>query len=143
LGAPRLFHAEWSRNLFEEWLAPIFVRAGVAEREVGGLKEWALMGIATLVSAGGIALAWVLYGRGPAPATERLAGALPRLYRVVLNKYYVDEIYDAIIVRPLRRTAFYLWKVADAFVIDGLVKLGAIVVYGVGGLLRYLQNGDV
>src|SRR5262249_48748642 len=68
----------------------------------------------------------------------------PRLYKLVYNKYYIDELYDRLIVRPVRGLAFICWKAFDAFVIDLLFVNGVgFIVSGVGKLSKYLQNGDL
>ena len=58
------------------------------------------------------------------------------------NKWYVDELYDAIIVRPLERFAAFLWKIIDA-IIDGIAALLGYFVAGIGDLLRFFQTGNV
>jgi hypothetical protein len=140
LGVPEAFRE--NSNLFEEWLVPSNFAPLVSHE--GAAVEWGLMAVATLVSLGGIALAWRLYGRGLQPAAAGVPERWPRLYKVVSNKYYVDEIYDALIVKPLRGIAFFLWKVVDALLIDlVLVRGSALVVDLFGRALRYAQNGDV
>ena len=81
--------------------------------------EWGLMAAATLISLGGIGLAAALYRGGISRTAENAKENLKPLYNLLLNKYYVDEFYDLIIVRPLRVTARVLWKVADAVIVDG------------------------
>ncbi len=62
----------------------------------------------------------------------------------MLNKYYVDELYDATVVRPLHRAALFSWKAFDAVVIDGVLVNGtAFVTELTGDLLRFLQTGNV
>ena len=127
-------------NLLREWL-PAGLSSATSEPEGGTL--WALMAVATVVSLAGIAVAWRLYGRGPSEATDRMANGAGGLYRLVLDKYRIDELYDFLIVKPLRKTAWFLWRVVDAFVIDlVLVRGSAAVVDRTGRILRYLQNGD-
>jgi NADH-quinone oxidoreductase subunit L len=58
------------------------------------------------------------------------------------NKWYVDELYDRIVVRPLRALSEFCWKIVDA-VIDGLASLLGALVEGVGDLLRFFQTGNV
>jgi NADH-quinone oxidoreductase subunit L len=102
-----------------------------------------MAGLAVLASGTGAALAWLLYARFPqAPASLRrgLAG----MHRLVENKYYVDEIYDALIVRPMVRVSdAVLYRTIDARVIDGAMVNGAA--RGVRSLamdvLRHLQSG--
>jgi NADH-quinone oxidoreductase subunit L len=72
-----------------------------------------------VVGLAGIAVAYVFYiARPELPA--RLAARLSGLYRLLLNKYYFDELYDAIFVRPALLIGYGLWKGGDGAVIDGL-----------------------
>ncbi|SEM66812.1 NADH-quinone oxidoreductase subunit L [Palleronia pelagia] len=66
----------------------------------------------------GLSLAWLMYIRRP-ELPGRLAGANPVLYRFLLNKWYVDEIYDAVFVRPAKSLGSFLWRRGDGNVIDG------------------------
>ena len=141
LGVPEVFHAGKGSELFAKWLEPAGFE--MAEAHMAASTELALMGLAIVVSLAGIGLAALLYRNGPAPATDKIAQGAGGLYRLVYNKYYVDEIYDFLIVRPLRWTAEQLWRIVDVYVIDGSVRLGAAIVNTSGKLLRYLQNGDV
>ena len=138
LGVPQALHGH---DLLGEWLSPIVVAQG-HEESAGGF--FAFAGIATLTSLAGIGLAYVLYGAGFSPRVRSFVASVPRLYKTVLNKYYIDEIYDTVIVRPIRWTAFVLWKAVDTFLIDLVFVNGVgFVVSGVGKLVRYFQNGDV
>ena len=140
LGMPEAFHKDW--NLFEQWLVPANFAPMVGEEHAS--TEWALMAVATVVAGAGIFLAYRLYYRGISPTAVAIKDALPRLYKVVFNKYWVDEIYDSSVVRPLRSLAFVLWKGVDALFIDLiLVRGSAFVVDLVGRGVRYLQSGDV
>ncbi|MDF1871372.1 NADH-quinone oxidoreductase subunit L [Vannielia sp.] len=69
----------------------------------------------------GFVLAWVFYIRQP-DAPRKLAENQPILYRFLLNKWYFDEIYDAIFVRPALKLGKFLWKKGDGTVIDGGVN---------------------
>jgi NADH-quinone oxidoreductase subunit L len=97
------------------------------------------------VAAGliGIAFAWLFYVLKPGMA-DSIANALGGVYRLVLNKYYVDEAYDAVIVHPLvdgSRTV--LWRGIDAGLIDGAVNGTGSTARGIGGVLRHLQSGYI
>jgi NADH-quinone oxidoreductase subunit L len=72
----------------------------------------------------GIALAWAMYIVSPGTGA-RIAGHFPRLYRFLLNKWYFDELYDAVFVRPAKAFGLFLWKVFDEKIIDGLGPNGA------------------
>ena len=87
-------------------------------------------------------MAYWLYVRQPA-AAEWIGRRFAVVHRVLLNKYYVDEIYDAVVVRPLLATAEWLWRVWDTLVIDGLVNGTARMVQAGGLFLRFWQTGNV
>jgi NADH-quinone oxidoreductase subunit L len=90
----------------------------------------------------GLFVAWWLYVRKP-KTPEDLAKSLHGPYTLLLNKYYVDEIYLALIVRPLLwLSTNVLWHVVDEGMIDGTVNGAARVARGVGGELRKLQSGN-
>jgi NADH-quinone oxidoreductase subunit L len=69
----------------------------------------------------GLFTAWVFYIRDPS-IPGRLAAQQPILYRFLLNKWYFDEIYDALIVGPAKRVGSFLWKKGDGNVIDGTIN---------------------
>ena len=103
----------------------------------------AWVGLAPLVMAlSGISLAYVMYMFVPS-LPGRLANTFPAVYRFLLNKWYFDELYDAIFVRPARRLAQLLWRTGDARIIDGMPNgLAAISVSTARGATR-LQTGRV
>ena len=78
--------------------------------------------------------------RRAAALAERFSG----LHRLLLNKYYVDEIYDAVIVQPIKRMSTgALWRGVDAGLIDGTVNGVGLVVRGWSAVLRRLQTGSM
>ena len=105
--------------------------------------ERTLMLVSSVVAFAGIGLAWYFFRRRP-DAAEGVAASAAPLYRLLLHKYYVDEIYDAAIVQPIKRLSTgLLWKGVDAGVIDGAVNgAGALVTAG-SAVLRRLQSGSV
>jgi NADH-quinone oxidoreductase subunit L len=106
-----------------------------------------LMAIASIVGLLGIGLAWVLYGRGPSKRVEGWTatdGPLHGAYEASKNKLWVDEIYDAIIVRPFKALARGVFEIVDRFVIDKVVVEGsALAVSMFGRIARWFQNGQV
>ncbi len=100
-----------------------------------------VMSASSLIALAGIGLAWWMYVRRPATAKE-LAQALPGAYGLSRNKFYLDELYDAFIVKPLVGFAQVL-RVLDLYVVDGLVDLMAQVPRWLGILVRPMQNGLV
>jgi NADH-quinone oxidoreductase subunit L len=69
----------------------------------------------------GFALAWLMYIRNPA-APAKLAAQQPGLYQFLLNKWYFDEVYNAVFVRPARWIGAKLWTAGDGAVIDGAIN---------------------
>jgi len=130
-------------NHFEHFLEPV----------VGGLPhgahvshetEMLFVGLSIAVAVAGLLAAWWLYLRAKELPTI-LARKYARIYDLVYNKYYVDEIYDAIFVRPIRdMSEKLLWKIFDAkFIDDGLVNGTARFFQRSAQSLRRIQVGDV
>jgi NADH-quinone oxidoreductase subunit L len=98
--------------------------------------------VAKITAVSGIALAILLYGVLP-HIPPKLAAALPGLYRFLLNKWYFDELYDRIFVRPARALAVQFWKVGDARIIDGMPNGAASLAAGAARGAVRLQTGRV
>jgi NADH-quinone oxidoreductase subunit L len=101
--------------------------------------------VAVSVGAGvfGIALAALLYLFKPG-LPDSIAGRLRALYALVYNRYWVDEIYDLLVVRPLIGISRAgLWRIADAGIIDGIVNAFGERAQGVGRGLRLIQSGNI
>jgi NADH-quinone oxidoreductase subunit L len=132
-------------NLLGSWLDATFRfwPMGAEEHEVATAITVGLMGFATLCGIAGIFLARYFYKDGPEKVRGVVAGIAP-LHKLVANKFYVDELYDLIIVRPFRWLATATYNIFDRFVIDLVFVNGAAFVTDVAGrLLRFIQNGDV
>ena len=132
-------HWLWG-NTLGRFLAPVTGHPHVVHG--GLLGEEALMAIATALAGAGATLAYVFYVRRPG-LLMALSGRLPGIYELLLNKYRVDELYDAIIVRPYVRASTFLWKVVDQGLIDGFVNGLAGAVGANGNLWRQAQTGNV
>ena len=96
----------------------------------------------TVAGVVGIALGYVFYMFAPA-IPGRIAAAFPGVYRFLLNKWYFDELYDFLFVRPARRLALWLWKVGDARVIDGMPNGAAALTANAAGRVARFQTGRV
>jgi NADH-quinone oxidoreductase subunit L len=106
-------------------------------------EDFTLVVISVAAGLIGIALAYVMYVLKPGMA-DSLAESLGGLYKWVYNKWYVDEIYDAAIVKPVvEGSRTFLWKAGDAGLIDGLVNGVGYAARGVGGVLRLMQSGNI
>jgi NADH-quinone oxidoreductase subunit L len=97
------------------------------------------------VTAGllGIALAWLMYVAKPA-LPDQIATRSNGLYRLIYNKYFVDEIYGAAVVNPVvTGSREVLWKGVDAGLIDGAVNGVGHRARGIGGVLKLVQSGNI
>ncbi len=107
--------------------------------------ELRLMSIALLAGAGGIFTAYKFHYKQPEVAGKLLESnaIVAKLHRILFRKYYVDEIYDAVFVRPvvlLSEKVFF--RIVDVNIIDALVNDVAAVLQGTGGFFRRFQTGD-
>jgi NADH-quinone oxidoreductase subunit L len=105
--------------------------------------ELTLMAVSSAIALAGIGLAVFFFGGGGQRAAA-VGRSMSGLHRVLLNKYYVDELYDAALVQPTRRLSeSVLWKKVDAGVIDGLVNGTGALVRGSAAVVRLAQTGSV
>ncbi|MDR3530269.1 MAG: NADH-quinone oxidoreductase subunit L [Rhodopila sp.] len=95
-----------------------------------------------VVGIAGIALAYVFYMFVPA-LPGQLAAALPWAYNFLLNKWYFDELYGAVIVRPLMALGHGLWQVGDATIIDGIPNGLASLTEGGSAQVVKVQTGSI
>ena len=116
--------------------------AGGAEH-AGMALEWMLMGASVLAAGVGFLVAWTFYVARP-ELPGRLASAAHALYSILTGKYYVDEIYNAVVVLPVVAGAReFLWRFIDIGVIDGAVNgMGQLIQSSAAGLRR-MQTGFV
>ncbi len=139
-------------NRIEAFLEPSFAAPGGAEIAAAAepaaaahdtATELGLMGISTLVALAGIGAATFFFLRKPA-AADAMAARFSGVQRVLLNKYYVDELYNAVIVQPIKRLSTgLLWRGVDAGLVDGTVNAVGLVVRGWSAALRRLQTGSI
>jgi NADH-quinone oxidoreductase subunit L len=135
---------------FEHFLAPVFRSGMSAELAHETAGEAANAGTETLlmmISVGaavfGFLLAWVLYFRRP-DLPARIAASLDGLYRAVSNKYYVDELYAVLFVKPLLNgSTTILWHGIDQGVIDAAVNDSADAARHISDTARHMQSGNL
>ena len=123
----------------KEFLAPVFAgsTAILASHEISHSQEWMLTGISTALILIVVVYAWNRFSKKP--DLQEATG----LGKVLENKWYVDEIYDKIIVKPLYKLGEFFNDVFEKQVVDGLVNgVGRLVNYG-SRQLRLLQSGQV
>ena len=129
---------------FEHFLEPSFGPAiGVAGEAAEGGPETALMILSVIVAIAGIGIAAYFFLKNR-QAADRVADQFSGVHRLLSNKYYVDEVYDAAVVQPIHIISEDgLWKGVDVGVIDRTVNGVAHAVGGGGEVLRRLQTGSV
>ena len=133
-------------NHIEEFLAPVFPSAGGETEHASVATEAVVMATSVGVGLFGIFLAYLFYGiRGVGTQRpQRLADRVPWAYQILTRKYYVDEIYDVVVVWPiLRASKEYLWGLVDNRLIDGTVNGSGHGVRGMARGLRHMQTGQV
>jgi NADH-quinone oxidoreductase subunit L len=139
LGLPHVI----GHNFLHDWLHPVIPQlAGVEEIHIDASVEWLVMGLSTLIAVAGWFLAMRLYRERGTASDERFEQRSPGLARAIENKWYVDELYGAIVVRPLAGISRFFWKGVDA-VIDGLAAMLGFITRGFGDILRFFQTGNV
>jgi len=130
-------------DYFTKFLQPVFGGSEAAgpEGEARAL-ELTLAGIAVITALIGVTVAFWLYLKRPGKA-DSLAKSLRGIYTTLLNKYYVDELYAAMIVKPLLWISTnVLWKTADVAGIDGAVNGIAAGITAIGDGVRHTQSGN-
>jgi NADH-quinone oxidoreductase subunit L len=119
-----------------KWLEPMFPLAEKAE-------DLTLVAISVAAGVIGIALAYFLYVIRPGLA-DSVADKFGVLYKLVYNKYFVDEIYDTAVVQPtITASRAVLWRGVDVASIDGVVNGVATMARWIGGVLRLFQSGNI
>ena len=160
-------------SIFAGWVGIPWLSGGyssfVYHHEVHHLEpSFILMIVATLVALSGIYLAYVIYYKGTISA-ERLKNRFSSIHKLLYNKYYFDELYNAIIIRPLFKLADFLfkkfdqgvidwlvnaagnftmflswfWELFDTYIVDGAVNGLGYVVRGTGAGIRRVQTGQL
>jgi NADH-quinone oxidoreductase subunit L len=118
--------------------------AGEAHDAAADIKtERMLMALSTGIAIAGIVIA-AYFWLGNRKAAASVARSATPIYALLLNKYYIDELYDAVVVRPINKLSTYvLWKGADAALIDGAVNGVGSAVRATSSSMRRLQSGSI
>jgi NADH-quinone oxidoreductase subunit L len=128
-------------NYFQNFLAPVFSSSAVTDANPG--LERILASISLLVAGGGLYLADLLYRQRPELPAKLVENA-KLVYSALLHKYWIDEIYSAVIVVPLGWIArVILYRGVDTILIEGAGKATASSALGLGNVVRYIQSGNI
>lgn len=135
LGIPEVFAK--NSNLLEHFLSPVFADGKTIAPEIPASVEWMLMGISTVLALVMVLYAWSRFSKRP--DLDEATG----FGKWMADKFYVDELYDALIVKPINALGDFFNRVVERSVIDGLVNgTGRLVQYS-SRQLRYLQSGQI
>jgi hypothetical protein len=130
-------HPEW--NLFAHSLEPVVG----AEMEIPHGTEIGIMVGSTVLALGGIGLAFAFYGGGYREPARKFAAAFPGFVRLVQDKFRIDELYDALVVRPVKAISRGLFVFVDRIIVDKFLVEGiGKVVDWVSRIARVFQMGD-
>ncbi|MBZ5530957.1 MAG: NADH-quinone oxidoreductase subunit L [Acidobacteriia bacterium] len=145
-------------NEIEHFLAPVMTSSSAVAGESveaahAGLtqetakenasEEWLLAGTSVGAALLGLFFAWLLYFKSPG-LPDRITGKIHGIYLTVLHKYYVDEGYGLLLVKPLLAlSTVVFWRGVDQGVIDGLVNGAGSTSQGIGNELRRMQSGNI
>lgn len=147
LGVPEAFGVS---NLFEHYLEPVIqMPAAAAENwaflheEHSHALEFGLMGASVAVMIVASITAIQLYGRGPLPVLTTWRNRFPKIYRVLQNKYFVDEGYGHVFVQPLKDMSTFLFRIVDVIFIDGIVNGVGQFCMLMGGVLSFKMSGSL
>jgi len=136
-------------SAINDFLAPVIgggghlaMADGGEAHHVSGRLMYSMMGLSTGIALVGIILAYVMYIKNP-DLPAKIVDKFKLVYKIIYNKYYVDEIYDATVVNPTVKSSFFLWRVIDERVIDGFVNGVGRLVELKSEVLRLFQTGYV
>jgi NADH-quinone oxidoreductase subunit L len=130
-------------NGFEHFLSPVFGSGEAAGEAASHGMELFLMGVSVALAFLGAIAAWILYVSKP-DLPQKIADALGGFYNAVLNKYYVDELYAAVFVKPLvNGSTRILWQAVDRKVIDDSINDAADGARHVSDEVRHMQSGNL
>jgi NADH-quinone oxidoreductase subunit L len=139
---PQIAGHHWG-ELFYQFTQPVFAQAyktlGFELHE--GLGPYAKAWVVAIVPSW---IAYMMYAGPWKGFPERFTTAVPRFYRLVYDKFRIDELYDFVLLNPVKAVARTLWQVVDVGIIEGIFVNGVPrAVYAIGDVLRGWQNGNL
>ena len=128
-------------NVLEKFLEPTFADSRYADTHPSTADEWIGLVIGAVISIVGIGLAWRVYIHEPG-TTARLIERFPRVHAFLVNKWYFDELYDALFVRPAATAGVFSRRVIETDFVQGTIVGGATGIVRVGtSFARAIQTG--
>lgn len=145
LGIPEVFGAE---HVLGDYLVPLYTYArGInpSAFETGAIShemEFILMAVSVGVAVLAIIIAYILYIKKEEVPAEENAPLAP-VHNLLYHKYYIDELYNALLVRPVMWLSNGLYRFVDVVIVDGIVNGAGKFVMLSGRTLRYAQSGAI
>jgi NADH-quinone oxidoreductase subunit L len=143
VGVPELMGGA---NRIHHFLDPVFAQTiasqGISVVPHTDTFSWMMVALAITAATTGILLAFVMYIKRP-ELPGKFVASFQGAYRTIYNKWYVDEIYDALFVNPIKRLGTFCWKGFDVKVIDGIVDGTGKIIEACSRGLRFTQSGFV
>jgi NADH-quinone oxidoreductase subunit L len=137
IGIPHIFNAP---HLLNNFLAPVVFKVGEAHEHLSASTEYILIAIAIGGALISISIAYIMYiSKAQVPGNDTSYTGMTKWAN---NKFYVDEIYDTILVRPMQWTSQFLYKAVDKVLIDGIVNTTGRVSLIAGDIVRSIQTGQ-
>lgn len=142
LGLPEVMAQQ--AHILGAFLAPVFAesRQVLPAMHISHNTEWLLMAISVIGVLASIGIAWAMYVKNktlPQEESVRRRGVLALSY----HKFYIDELYDAVIVRPLNGLSVFFYRVMDTRVIDGMVNGIGKTIIAFSSVFRFWQSGRI
>jgi NADH-quinone oxidoreductase subunit L len=128
-------------NVFRNFLSPAITPL-VHEAHYPAWFEITMMAFSMAVAGAGIFVAYKMYIKQP-ELPEKVTQKIPVIYDLIFHKYYVDEVYDATVVEPIKNGSDFLWHGVDDKVVDGAVNGSATTIGWLSSHLRKLETGFV
>ena len=139
VGIPGLFTGS-PNNILERWMEPVVAHGPSIEGAAGA--QWGTMALTVILAVLSAGLAYFMYVKRP-KLPEELYGKFKGLYTLVYNKYFVDEIYQWVFIKPIVNFSRGLWAYFDVRVVDRATYLVSDIVKGSSTGLRLMVNGNV
>lgn len=138
-----VFGLPLENGLIHKMLHGVLVPHTAEAHHVSHATAYGLMILSTIIGIIGIYVAYMFYIKKPDILPAKTAKAAGPIYKLFYNKWYFDEIYQALIVNPIVTISRFLWKGFDANVIDFTVNAFGHTARFLGQILRYIQTGRI
>jgi len=138
-----VFGLPLENGLIHKMLHGVLVPHAAEAHHVSHATAYGLMILSTIIGIIGIYVAYMFYIKKPDILPAKTAKAAGPIYKLFYNKWYFDEIYQALIINPIVTISKFLWKGFDVNVIDFIVNAFGHVARFLGQILRYIQTGRI